>query len=88
PFTKCRVRGAVRSTKHGTLGRVDLRRSQSFDRQQDDLQNAPEPGLAINTVNGYLFSNLNHVSTLGDWLVAYDERDRFTPASGGVCVSS
>ena len=34
-------------------GRIDLRHSQGFDLQQGDLRIAPEPGLAMNTVNGY-----------------------------------
>ena len=39
------------------LGRIVRRHSRGFDRQQDDLRNAPEPSLAINAVNGYLFCN-------------------------------
>ena len=38
------------------LGRIDLRHSQGFDLQQDDLRNAPDPSLAMNTANGYKLS--------------------------------
>ena len=37
-------------------GQLNQRHSQGSDLQQDDLRNAPEPGLAINTVNGCYFS--------------------------------